>query len=802
MAGEDEFDRERAALMSRRARGLLLVLLTLWGPLYLFADPTFMPSRTFSTVVRGLTALGLLAVYRFLARPHSRRSVEWAVQFALSGLSLTWGFAVYSSIPGQELPAGISIILLGYATSLTTLMSPLGTLFLILVGNLAMLNAGAWRVDPPESSYFWLIASSLSVGLPVIVFNAVARDRTDRAAYDARAALARANDELKRQDQLRAELFTNLSHDLRTPLAVLRTEIVGLSKLQEHEPRRHREAIARMERNISATADLLDQLLELARLDSGKTPHQPAPFDLVALTRLVVGQLEPAQRTVALTASLPEYPIAISADERHVRRILTNLIANALRAVGKSGTVEVHLRCEGGLARLSVIDDGPGIPPALRGRLFTRFASFAQEGNTASGIGLALARELAKLNDGTLDWVDSATKTTFDLTFAALDEAALERVPVEGGKTGAPAAQGPPDSNPRLSGVRAAASQTLGSRPSILIVEDSDDLRASLEALLQPRFQIALAATLREALGQLEQDVPDAVLSDIMLPDGDGYELLRRVRASERLKRVPVLMVSARGEASERARGLSAGADDYLAKPFDPDELAARITLAVERAGAAAQRLQEQRQAISMELHDGPGGSLARSALLLETALAKPIDPDSRALVQDALSSVRDGIDELRLLLSMTKTFQTDWRSLTQIIERDLALGCAASGLHLRFHASQGADITLTPMVAHAVRRIAREALTNVIRHAHATHVECALELDTEQAQLRFCVEDDGCGLGEGKGAGMGTKTMQQRAEACGGSLRVESKSPGGTRVAATLRLDVIGNSGEVSLAG
>jgi signal transduction histidine kinase len=339
----------------------------------------------------------------------------------------------------------------------------------------------------------------------------------------------------------------------------------------------------------------------------------------------------------------------------------------------------------------------------------------------------------------------------------------------------------------------------------LLIVEDNDDLRASLLALLQPRFEIALASTLSEALAVLERVVPDAVLSDIMLPDGDGYELLRRVRATDPLKRVPVLMVSARGEAAERARGLSAGADDYLAKPFDPEELTARIESAIERARTAAQSLQEHRQLISRELHDGPGGSLARSALLLEEALTTTAAERSRQLVGDALAAVREGIDELRLLLSMTKGQQHDWGTLTETIESDLAIGCAASALRLQFSASPAGDesgeFSVPTAVAHALRRIMREALTNVIKHAKATRVECVLRLDRAAGQIQLRFEDDGSGLTGQAGDGHGIGIMKQRAATCGGSLQIEKGVPSGTCVVATLNLDS-GAERALSLAG
>jgi DNA-binding response OmpR family regulator len=346
---------------------------------------------------------------------------------------------------------------------------------------------------------------------------------------------------------------------------------------------------------------LVNQLLELSKLDEGRLPLSMREHDLVALTR----GLLPPFRTWAeeeglsfqFDAERPSLPTWVDADQ--FEHVLANLLSNAIKYTPAGGTVRVRIRRADGHAAIAVRDTGPGLPESIRERIFEEGESSipvrpetpaAASGPTADqwigmGIGLAHARALVRRHRGRVA-VESEPGFGTELTVLlplGTDHVADEDVaedpaaPVEERAVnvdlwrdpGAPPDEDAPDAAP-------------DDAPEVLVVDDEAEMRGYLQALLGPTYRVTTAPTGAEALDRLRDDPPDLIVSDLVMPELDGIDLCRRIRDDERIRHLPVILLTGRQEAEARLSGLEAGADAYVPKPFDPAELEARIENLIE----------------------------------------------------------------------------------------------------------------------------------------------------------------------------------------------------------------------------
>ena len=782
-SGEAEraYSDARAEVIRRRARNMALVICGIWVPMILYTDPVMFQRPFIGLWLRVPTATALLLMRHWLRRPRSRRAVELVVTLVFCSVFAAFGPVVMYGSSDNNLPNLLSIVIGAMAATAGMALAWAPTAVMCGVANTAMLLGGLARAERPEPLYFWLCALGF-VLYPFMIFAAASRDRWLRAEWRAREELRAANERLRHEEHARSQLFINLSHDVRTPLSIVRSEVEllradGAAQL----------ALDRIEANVSGVVDLLDQLLELARLDAHKAPCAPQRCELVATAHEVADRARPGRADIRIAVRCDAPVRHAHVDPSHLRRILMNLIANALRQLATGGG-EIELviaEAEDGAPTIEVSDDGSGIAPELRSHLFERFAAFPREGSTSSGIGLALARELAQLNGGGLEWVEGCARTTFRLrlaaaapaTTAAASAATAEELPRARASERAVPPLAPAVAAPRSPGPAST------SRPTVLLVEDSDDLRDAMCRSLSPCFAIEPAASLTAALASLARRTPAAIVSDIMLPDGDGYELLRTARHGSRFDRIPFLLVSALVEPAERVRGLEAGADDYITKPFSGAELNARITAAIGRAEERATRIEREREDLVMELHDGVCSTLAQTMVILSSRASA----DQQA--ERALASVQKVLGEARGLVALLGARPLPWSAVVDSLRWQLAEAAARTDIafDLTLDSPAAAQLEVAPAVVHALRRIASEALTNSLRHAAATRFDLRLRADEETIYLR--AHDDGR-VGAGSLVeGRGLSIVRRRAVRCGGRVAVEQGSHGGVVLEAWLPL-------------
>lgn len=407
-------------------------------------------------------------------------------------------------------------------------------------------------------------------------------------------------DELRQLDQAKTRFFANVSHELRTPLTLM---LGPLGSVLAHQQLtgRDEQLVQSAQRNAQHLLSLVNELLDLSKLEAGKMELQSQPVRLNSLLHGLLASFESQaqQKGIALTndLSVDEEQLIVELDERKFRQVITNLLANALKFTPAGGTVHVTIRYLAPQLQVSVSDTGRGILPDDLPHIFDRYFQTQQtdsllEGGT--GIGLALCQELVRLMQGNL-WAESrwGEGSTFTVTIPAPQgNVPLDTVT----ETDLPAKSATPFSDSSLSdgqSTRPAGQLALNpGHDSVLVVEDNPDLRDYLIAILSPSLQVQTAENGEVALAMLADRAqpPSLIISDIMMPVMDGFQLLERLKTHERYRRIPIIMLTARAELADKLRALRIGVDDYLLKPFEEEELIARIAALLhnqrERAGA------------------------------------------------------------------------------------------------------------------------------------------------------------------------------------------------------------------------
>ena len=403
---------------------------------------------------------------------------------------------------------------------------------------------------------------------------------------EAERELRRAKSAAEEAQRLQQHFLTNLSHEFKTPLTLIRGPLELLAaSLAEHE--QAKAVLPLVWRNIGRLDALLTELVDLARLEAGAFALRANQRDMARFLRRQVEHFEAAAKAKAIRLKLeaPE-ECRVFFDATKMDKVVGNLIGNALKFSPPDTTIRVSLYvradAEGdGQVEVAVSDEGPGMDEATRARVFERFfqgdAGLAR-GHEGMGIGLAIAREMVEMHGGALT-VESepglGSTFTFTLPLGGehLDPDDIDTAEV-------------PEPRPHTIGTHVPlvkqetddeARRAEGKRPSLLLVEDNLDMRAYLRMHLDLHYDVIEAGNGLVGLQALERATPEIIVSDVMMPHLNGLEFCRRLRAKEAWRKIPVILLSAKAAVDHRVEGLKAGADDYMAKPFSVAELLERI---------------------------------------------------------------------------------------------------------------------------------------------------------------------------------------------------------------------------------
>ena len=399
---------------------------------------------------------------------------------------------------------------------------------------------------------------------------------------------------IRELDDAKTKLYTNITHEFRTPLTI----ITGMNDLMRKDPERWiDEGSEAIDRNAGLLLNLVNQMLDLAKLDAGAMPVRMIRSDINQYIRYIVELF----RSVAVSSGIsmnyypPDRPVEIDYDPEKLMQIISNLLSNALKFTSSPGRIDLRtcLR-EDEIFEIRVTDTGSGIHEDFLPYIFDRFTQSEQGlSTTGSGLGLALTRELVTLLGGTIS-VESifGTGTEFTVCLPATRTAGLQEAPnldeLRNRMLHLILRKSRRESIPDL--VRQGEKEL----PMLMLVEDNDDVIRYLMTLFADDYDLIVAANGEEGINKALEYVPDIIVSDIMMPVVDGIRMLEVIKHDLRTSHIPVVLLTARADISSRLQGLERGADAYIAKPFNSEELKVQVRALI----ALRKKLQERYAAI------------------------------------------------------------------------------------------------------------------------------------------------------------------------------------------------------------
>lgn len=404
-------------------------------------------------------------------------------------------------------------------------------------------------------------------------------------------------EKLMELDQLKTSFFTNVAHELRTPLTLLMGPVEQIME-NTREPST-RNMVKLMRRNTDQLLKLVNQILDISRLDAGMGGIQPQKGDFVAFIRGLVMSFQSLahQKHIKLDVDIKINAIEMVFDAEQLEKVFSNLLSNAFKFTPKGGQVSVSLKeseNDEACVVVSVADTGMGIPEDKLPWIFDRFyqAHTAADG-IGTGIGLALAKELTILHGGEisvqskiyegsvftvklplhLDFKETTAPVndspiSADLTKLAIDLNDCVLAEVSEPKTTLPDQRN--EATPE------------SSREIVLIIEDNTDVQKFIAHTLQKKYDVLKASNGKEGVAMAIAYIPDLIISDVMMPVMDGYEACRIIKANINTSHIPVVLLTAKAGMDHKLEGLETGADDYLSKPFNAKELLVRTKNLIE----------------------------------------------------------------------------------------------------------------------------------------------------------------------------------------------------------------------------
>lgn len=402
--------------------------------------------------------------------------------------------------------------------------------------------------------------------------------------------LDRSNKELAELDRLKSDFFANVSHELRTPLTLILGPIDELLRNPGRLPERVGEMLHTARDNARRLLHLVNNLLEVIRLEEGKGELELRP---VEVNGFLAGMADSVSHTaeirgIGLHKALADETLRVQADHHALERIFLNLLSNALKFTPEGGSVTVRSRAENGRIVVDVSDTGIGIDAASLPYIFDRFRQ-ADGSSTrryqGSGLGLALVKELTEKMGGSVKARSTPGEGTTMTVVLPLWEGSvgeIAQLPLEmGSDSSLEVFQGAAEHLATLPLEEPEELQELdGSRgqgPTVLVVDDEPDMRRYLAGVLEENFRILQARDGREGLEMARTRRPQLMVLDVMMPEIDGLEVCRRLKADTATRGIKIIILTARVSEEAKLAALEHGADDFLTKPFSRVEVETRL---------------------------------------------------------------------------------------------------------------------------------------------------------------------------------------------------------------------------------
>ncbi|HGY56611.1 MAG TPA: response regulator [Caldithrix abyssi] len=455
----------------------------------------------------------------------------------------------------------------------------------------------SFQINPPWYQAWW--AYTLYLLLLILIIYTTLRSRLlflERKAKKLETLVAERTqkireqaEKLKEMDRLKSRFFANITHEFRTPLTLIMGQVESVLKSGIAEGEQAKLKMA--SRNTRRLQQLINQLLDLSKIEVQSLKLKRAPHELVRFLRGMVFSFESLAKQKMIRLNFYSEPenIILEFDSEKMEEVFENLLFNALKFTPPGGAVSVTIQIAerekeelnnpaGKWAVIHVKDTGTGIAADKLPHIFDRFYQADSSKTRAyegTGLGLALVKELVELHQGR---VTVKSEPGLGTDFTVLLPLSERQEPIQKADTedyqpkGITVLSNGTEQRQELSGERNTEKQT----EMVLIIEDNSDMRAYLRQNLESRFRIREAENGKRGLQRAMEIMPDLIISDVMMPEMDGFELVSKLKKDEKTSHIPVILLTARASIDDKIDGIESGADAYLSKPFNQQELLAR----------------------------------------------------------------------------------------------------------------------------------------------------------------------------------------------------------------------------------
>ena len=458
---------------------------------------------------------------------------------------------------------------------------------------------------------------------------------------------------LQEVDQLKSHFFANISHEFRTPL----TLILGLLQKFENKTtdKKDLEDYGVMKGNAVRLLQLINQLLELSKIESGKAKLTASENDIVSFVKRIFVSFAsyPEQKKIKLLFNEknineePNETINLFFDKDKMEKIVSNLVSNAVKYTPNGNDVEVKVFTQDNIAKIKVVNTGVTISKSNLTHLFDRYYKVhrAESGLfEGTGIGLALVKELVELHKGIISVSSEYDVTEFTIGFP-LGNAHLNEDEIIHDSGEIISEEFEVFSVEEIKEEISAVSDekiTKDEKDIVLIVEDHSDLRKYIRENLSDNYNVVEAPNGKEGLSKAVEIIPDLIISDVMMPEMDGYTFCKKVKTIETTNHIPVILLTAKATTEDKLEGLELGADDYLIKPFNPEELKLRVRNLI--------KIREQlRQKFTSEMVLKPAEVVVPST---QVQFMEKI----KSIIENNLEYERFGVDRLSAEMGMSRS--------------------------------------------------------------------------------------------------------------------------------------------------
>ena len=470
-------------------------------------------------------------------------------------------------------------------------------------------------------------------------------------------------EKLKEMDKIKSRFFANISHEFRTPL----TLILGLVNKQITKPNSPPDPndSDTIKRNGQRLLQLINQLLDLSKIESGEMKMEASKNDIVKFIENLSSQFESLAFVKQITISFnsqdinvqhSHQPIELFFDREKLQKIVSNLLSNAVKFTPPNGRIAVEVKEDKnsgealGMVSIKVSNTGEGIPHDKIVYVFDRFFQVDSASNRqyeGTGIGLALVKELVQIHHGKVSvesnlgvtcftvklpldegyLKDDEKITSIDFTYEEKKESMVRDISTH--------------SMIEVGSDLASISEAVD-RLEILIVEDNHDLRSFVSNILQHDYKVIEAVDGIDGVEKAEATIPDLIISDVMMPRMDGFELCRKLKANEKTNHIPLILLTAKAAREHKLEGLETGADDYLVKPFDEAELLIRIKNLI----AIRQKLQRKYQ----------GESWQKPKVVTIISVHQKFIESLKNVIEKNIDNEQFGVDDLGKEMAMSRS--------------------------------------------------------------------------------------------------------------------------------------------------